>query len=164
MAIQEYYYFNGVWVYWGSVQFLQIIFCFQMYLTSVNSQLIFFFVYILFKKDTKIKKRWNILKKMNSLKKGEGVPLLNFEGDPGVPLLNFEGGPGSQVPGSQGPGSRGPGPTFTPCRCLTDCKPLWTVLMFSLLNWLQDYLKLYNGFCSSKISFIISGAIPLLTL
>ena len=61
---------------------------------------------------------------MNSLKKGEGVPLLNFEGDPGVPLLNFEGGPGSRVPGSQGPGSRGPGPTFTPCRCLTDCKPL----------------------------------------
>ena len=30
---------------------------------------------------------------MNSLKKGEGVPLLNFEGGPGVPLLNFEGGP-----------------------------------------------------------------------
>ena len=65
-----------------------------------------FFVYILFKKD---KKRLNILKKMNSLKKGEGVPLLNFEGDPGillwnfegghgVPLLNFEGGPGVLVP------------------------------------------------------------------
>ena len=33
---------------------------------------------------------------MNSLKKGEGVPLLNFEGSPGVPLLNFQGG-------SQGP-------------------------------------------------------------
>ena len=33
-------------------------------------------------------------KKMNSLKQGEGVPLLNFEGGPGVPLLNFEGGPG----------------------------------------------------------------------
>ena len=31
---------------------------------------------------------------MNSLKKGEGVPLLNFVGGPGVPLLNFEGGPG----------------------------------------------------------------------
>ena len=31
---------------------------------------------------------------MNSLKKGEGVPLLNFEGCPGVPLLNFEGVPG----------------------------------------------------------------------
>ena len=41
---------------------------------------------------------------MNSLKKGEeipllnivegpGVPLLNFEKGPGVPLLNFEGGP-----------------------------------------------------------------------
>ena len=31
---------------------------------------------------------------MNSLKKGEGVPLLNFEDGPGVPLLNFERGPG----------------------------------------------------------------------
>ena len=31
---------------------------------------------------------------MNSLKKGEGVPLLNFVGGLGVPLLNFEGGPG----------------------------------------------------------------------
>ena len=30
---------------------------------------------------------------MNSLKKGEGVPLLNFEGGPGILLLNFEGGP-----------------------------------------------------------------------
>ena len=44
-------------------------------------------------------------KKMNSLKKGEGVPLLNFVGGPGLPLLNFEGGSGS----------RGRGPTFTPC-------------------------------------------------
>ena len=59
----------------------------------------FSFVYILFKKDTKIKKRSNILKKMNSLKKGEGAPLLNFE----------VGG------GSRGPGSHSPGPTFTPC-------------------------------------------------
>ena len=32
---------------------------------------------------------------MNSLKKDEGVPLLNFEGVPGFPLLNFEGDPGS---------------------------------------------------------------------
>ena len=31
---------------------------------------------------------------MNSLKKGEGVPLLNFEGGPGILLLNFEGDPG----------------------------------------------------------------------
>ena len=31
---------------------------------------------------------------MNSLKKGERVPLLNFVGGPGVPLLNFEEGPG----------------------------------------------------------------------
>ena len=54
-----------------------------------------FFVYILFKKDTKIKKNDEIFwKKMNSLKKGEGVPLLNFERGPGAPLLNFEEGPG----------------------------------------------------------------------
>ena len=32
---------------------------------------------------------------MNSLKKGEGIPLLNFVGGPGVPLLDFEGGPAS---------------------------------------------------------------------
>ena len=47
---------------------------------------------------------------MNSLKKSEGIPLLNFVGCPGVPLLNFEGGPGSRCVGSQNPG-----PTFTPC-------------------------------------------------
>ena len=51
---------------------------------------------------------------MNSLKKGERIPLLNFEGGPGVPLLNFrgsrvpllnfEGGPGSQGPEVPGPG------------------------------------------------------------
>ena len=83
-----------------------------MYLTSVNSQLTFF-VYILFKKGTKIKKGWNILKEMNSLKKAEGVPLLNFEGVLGVPLLNFRGVPGptfklwgvSRVSRSRVPGS-----------------------------------------------------------
>ena len=31
---------------------------------------------------------------MISLKKGEGVPLSNFEGGPGVPVLNFRGVPG----------------------------------------------------------------------
>ena len=56
------------------------------------------------------------MKKMNSLKKGQGVPLLNFEGSPGVsllnfrwswvPLLNFEGVPVSR---SRFPGFRGPG-------------------------------------------------------
>ena len=45
---------------------------------------------------------------MNSLKKGEGVPLLNSRGVPG---LTFKLRGGSRVPGS-----RGPGPTFTPCR------------------------------------------------
>ena len=30
---------------------------------------------------------------MNSLKKGEGVPLLNFEEGPAILLLDFEGGP-----------------------------------------------------------------------
>ena len=53
---------------------------------------------------------------MNSVKKGEGVPLLNFEGGPvilllnfeggsGVPLLNFKGVPGSRVPRSRVSGS-----------------------------------------------------------
>ena len=31
---------------------------------------------------------------MSSLKKGEGVPVLNFVGGPRVPLLNFNGVPG----------------------------------------------------------------------
>ena len=39
---------------------------------------------------------------MNSLKKGGGVPLLNFEGDPGLPLLNFEEDPGSHFYTSRG--------------------------------------------------------------
>ena len=73
-----------------------------------NSQLIYFFVYILFKKDTKIKKRSTILNKMNSLKKGEGVPFLNFEAGPGILLLNFEGGPGFPLLNFRGL----PGPTF----------------------------------------------------
>ena len=45
---------------------------------------------------------------MNSLKKGEGVPLLNFVGSPGVPLLNFGGGPGVPLLNFRGV----PGPTF----------------------------------------------------
>ena len=47
---------------------------------------------------------------MYSLKKGERVQLLNFEGGPVVSLLNFEEGPGSRVPRSQVTGL-----TFTPC-------------------------------------------------
>ena len=78
---------------------------------------------------------------MNSLKKGEGVPLLNFEGGPGVLLLNFEGGPGVPllnfrvVPGPtfklwggfQGLGSRGPGPTFAPCRHVSRIVQKWLI-------------------------------------
>ena len=45
---------------------------------------------------------------MNSLKKGEGVPLLNFEGGPGILLLNFEGGPEVPLLNFRGV----PGPTF----------------------------------------------------
>ena len=48
---------------------------------------------------------------MNSLKKGEGIPLLNYEGGPGVLLLNFEGGPGVPLLNFEGgPRSRGPRP------------------------------------------------------
>ena len=46
--------------------------------------------------------------KMNSLKKGEGGPLLNFEGKPLVPLLNFEGGLGVSLSNFKGV----PSPTF----------------------------------------------------
>ena len=54
---------------------------------------------------------------MNSLKKGEGVPYLNFEGGLGVLLLNFEGGSGVPLLRSEGsPRSQGPGLTFTLCR------------------------------------------------
>ena len=49
---------------------------------------------------------------MNSLKKGEEIPLLNFEGGPGVPLLNFEGGPGVSLLNFRGV----PGTTFKPWR------------------------------------------------
>ena len=57
---------------------------------------------------------------MNSLKNGEGVPLLNFERGPGVPLLNFEGGPGVPFlnfeggPRSQGPNTPGLGVVVPP--------------------------------------------------
>ena len=45
---------------------------------------------------------------MNSLKKGEGVPLLNFVGGPGIQLLNFEGRPGIPLLNFRGGGSRVP--------------------------------------------------------
>ena len=45
---------------------------------------------------------------MNSLKKGEGVPLLNFERGPGIPLLNFRVVPGPTLKLWGGPGTQGP--------------------------------------------------------
>ena len=48
---------------------------------------------------------------MNSLKKDEGVPLLNLEGGPGVPRLNFEGDPGVPLLNFRGV----PCPTFKLC-------------------------------------------------
>ena len=45
---------------------------------------------------------------MNSLKKDEGVPLLNIEGGPRILLLNFEGGPEVLLLNFRGI----PGPTF----------------------------------------------------
>ena len=66
---------------------------------------------------------------MNSLKKGEGVPLLNFEGGPGVPLLNFEGDPGVPLLNFEGgPGVLAPllhhavwNIYFTFCLAVVDC-------------------------------------------
>ena len=57
--------------------------------------------------------------KKNSLKKGDGVPHLNFKGGPRVPLLNFEGSPWSQIPKSRDSRSPVPGPSLTPCFALT---------------------------------------------
>ena len=86
---------------------------------------------------------------MNSLQKGEGVPLLNFVGGLGVPLLNFEGGPGVPLlnfegvldPRFQGPeipgsGSLGPGPTFTPYR-------MKLLVHITSKNWFTPVFCLY---------------------
>ena len=105
---------------------------------------------------------------MNSLKKGEGVLLLNFEGRPGVLLLNFEGGPGVSllnfrvVPGptfklwgeSRGPGTPGPGPTFTPCRIFgrnlstNNSRKRGSVNVFQICTWkvVRSSQKLSKGF------------------
>ena len=114
------YTLKGTAKLWGSLGFCSVssdnffvvtYTCLSLVLTIdfCYSQLIFFG--ILFKKDTKInksKKQRNILKKMNSLKKGQRVPLLNFVRSPGVPLLNFEVGPGVPLLNFR----RIPGPIF----------------------------------------------------
>ena len=53
---------------------------------------------------------------MNSLKKGERVPLLNFGGCPGVPPLNFKSIPGPYLNFEGDLGYRGPGFTSKSCR------------------------------------------------
>ena len=67
---------------------------------------------------------------MNSLKKGEGVPLLNFVGSPGVPLLNFEGGPGVPLLNFRGV----LGPTFKLCGVLQDPKVPGSGVLVPLLH------------------------------
>ena len=66
---------------------------------------------------------------MNSLKKGEGVPLLNFVGGPEVPLLNFEGGPGVPLLNFRGV----PGPTSKPWG------GSWVVRFLVLGSWFHFY-------------------------
>ena len=74
MAIQECYYFKWIWVHWGSVQTYLFIFSDDYYFCYS-----LFFEYILLKKDTKIKKRWNILKKKNEfIKKRWGGPTFKL--------------------------------------------------------------------------------------
>ena len=66
----------------------------------VLTQSWYFFVYILFKKDIKLKNNEIFWKKVNSLKKGEWVPLLNFRRvvpGPRVPR-SWVPGPGVLVP------------------------------------------------------------------
>ena len=69
------------------------------------------FLYVILKRQKKLSKNNFILKKINSLKKGEGVPHLNFERGPGVPLLIFEQGPEVPLLNFRGVS----GPTFIPC-------------------------------------------------
>ena len=113
-----------------------------------------FFVYILFKKD---KKRLNILKKMNSLKKGEEVSLLNFEGGPGIVLLNFEGGSGAPLLNYEGgPGSRVPGPTFTLCLG----RLLLSFLLFNFKGNIKDsHIHDHFSFPADDIYFLKSSTI-----
>ena len=84
---------------------------------------------------------------MNSLKKGEPLPLLNFEGGPGILLLNFEGGPG--VPllnfrGVSGPTfklwgeSRVPGPRVPRARVLGSWSHFYTMPTFRVSFYLLD--------------------------
>ena len=103
---------------------------------------------------------------MNLLKKGKGVPLLNFEGVPGVSLLNFEGGPKVALLNFEGDsGSRGPGPTFTPCHfklnllfvcfyCLVDlqCHCSYKVCS-SKIHCLLWYKKVYHKQIRQAFSF-----------
>ena len=106
---------------------------------------------------------------MNSLKKGEGFPLLNFKGGLGVPLLNFEGSLGVSLlnfrgvpgptfrlwgsPGCQGPEvlrSRSRGLIFTPCltytRSITDTSHRYqdtdTSQKFVLINSTSSFMDL----------------------
>ena len=78
--------------------------------------------------------RWNILEKVNSLKKGDGVTLLNFRAVPG-PTFKLWGE--SQVPGSWGSGSRAPGPTFTPIPTVYTKKRYQQFLFICLFPHLQ---------------------------
>ena len=109
MAIQECYYFNGVWFHWGSVQFLQVIFSLSDILVYLSWWILIsvthiFFVYILFKKDTKIKKTMKHSEKTEFIKEDLGGPTFKlwreswdptfkFWRESWVPLLNFEGVP-----------------------------------------------------------------------
>ena len=81
---------------------------------------------------------------MNSLTKGDGVPLLNFEGGPGVPLLNFEGGPGNPLLNFRGV----PGPIFK----------LWRSNYYSVLK-IFIFLVFFDEITNFKIFEVIMDII-----
>ena len=68
---------------------------------------------------------------MNSLKKGEGFPLLSFEVDPGVPLLNFRG---FRVPllNFEGRGVPGPGTCVPRSPVLGSCSHFYNMPLLNI--------------------------------
>ena len=113
MAIQESYHFNGVWVLWGSVQFLQInLFVVRYTCLSLELTIDFcyshFFVYILFKKDSKIKKSMKYSEKNEFIKerwegpttklwRGSWGPTFKLYGGRGSHFYTLRGVPGPEV-------------------------------------------------------------------
>ena len=100
-------------------------------------------------------------RKMNSLKKSEGIPLLNFEGGPEVQLLNFEGVPG--VPLLNLGGSRVPLLSFeggprSQCPAVTGIGVLVSILHHAVLEQSMKYVQSQNKKPQNNIIDVVLGS------